>query len=339
MAHRSAEDAVGPRCAVVALGGNAITLENQAGTYAEMEANCRRMARAVWELVDAGWRVVVTHGNGPQVGNLAVQGQRAADEIPDLPLHALDAMTQGLIGHLLTLALINEARGPVPPIASVVTHVVVSQDDPAFDRPTKPIGPFYGEGEGEALARRHGWQLVDDSSRGWRRVVPSPHPVEIMEIDVLRRLVDSGAVIIAAGGGGVPVTASHGVQGVEAVVDKDRTAAILARALGADALILVTGVDSVMVDFGTPQARELREASAAQMLRLLEEGQFPPGSMGPKVEAAIGFVQHSGGAAVITSAEHLADALADDAIVGTRVVADESALRAAGSKRPAGSMT
>lgn len=137
----------------------------------------------------------------------------------------------------------------------------------------------------------------------------------------------------------MPVTASHGVQGVEAVVDKDRTAAILARALGADALILVTGVDSVMVDFGTPQARELREASAAQMLRLLEEGQFPPGSMGPKVEAAIGFVQHSGGAAVITSAEHLADALADDAIVGTRVVADESALRAEGSKRPAGSMT
>ncbi len=324
MAHRSTPD-TRPPCAMVALGGNAITLESQTGTYAEMEANCREIARALWDLIAAGWRIVLTHGNGPQVGNLAIQGQRSADEVPALPLHALDAMTQGLIGHLISLALINEARGPVPPLASIVTHVVVNEDDSAFLKPSKPIGPFYSPKEAVALAERNGWQVADDSSRGLRRVVPSPLPVEILEIESLRRMVDAGFLVIAAGGGGVPVSSRSEPHGVEAVVDKDRTAAVLASDIGADALVLVTGVDSVMVDFGTPRARALDTATVSTMRDLLEEGQFPAGSMGPKVEAAIDFVQHSGGTAVITSAAHLAEALSDSPRIGTRVVPDEPA--------------
>ncbi len=315
-----------PGLAVVALGGNAITLENQAGTSAEMADKCRDMARALWALIGSGWRVVITHGNGPQVGNLALQSMRSADEVPPLPLHALDAMTQGLIGHLIELAIVNEAPAQSPPVASVVTHVVVGNDDPAFDHPTKPIGPFYSLEEGARLAARHGWQVVDDSSRGQRRVVASPQPLAILEVDALKLMIDAGILVIACGGGGIPVSEDMGIHGVEAVIDKDRSAAVLAAALNADALILVTGVDSVMVDFGTPAARVLTEASTESMRGLLAEGQFPPGSMGPKVEAAIAFAEHSGGTAVITSAEHLADALAPDASVGTRIVAMAPAL-------------
>lgn len=310
-----------PGLAVVALGGNAITRETQAGTYAEMVDNCRDMARALWALIDDGWRVVVTHGNGPQVGNLAIQSMRSVDEVPALPLHALDAMTQGLIGHLIELAIINEACGELPPIASVVTHVVVHEDDPAFGNPSKPIGPFYSLEEGTHLAALHGWQVVDDSSRGQRRVVASPRPLAILEVEALKRMVDAGILVIACGGGGIPISMDGQIQGREAVVDKDRSAAVLAAEMDADALILVTGVDSVMVDFGTPAAQVLAKASTERMRGLLEEGQFPPGSMGPKVEAAIAFAEHSGGTAVITSAAHLADALAPDASVGTRVVA------------------
>lgn len=332
MAHPSPQRAT-PGLAVVALGGNAITLESQTGTYDDMVANCRDMARALWGLLDAGWDIVITHGNGPQVGSLAISSMRSAEEVPPMPLHALDAMTQGLIGHLIELALINEAqdragdgpRRPMPPIASVVTHVVVGKDDPAFDNPTKPIGPFYSAEEGARLADLHSWQVVDDSSRGLRRVVPSPVPLEILEIEALRRMIDAGILVIACGGGGIPVRVGEGVLGVEAVVDKDRSAAVLAAELKADALILVTGVASVMVDFGTPTARVLHEASVAQMQSLLEEGQFPPGSMGPKVEAAVSFVGQSGGTAVITSAAHVADALAAQADVGTRIVPETAA--------------
>lgn len=315
-----------PGLVVVALGGNAITLETQAGTYAEMVDNCGEMARALWDLLEDGWRVVVTHGNGPQVGNLAIQTRQSADHVPAMPLHALDAMTQGLIGHLIELALLNEARGVVPPVASVVTHVVVHEDDPAFARPTKPIGPFYSVEEGARLSALHGWTVIDDASRGQRRVVASPRPVEILEVAALRRMIDAGILVIACGGGGIPVSSGEVIRGVEAVVDKDRSAAVLASELDADALILVTGVDSVMVDFGTPAARVLTEASTRRMQGLLDEGQFPPGSMGPKVEAAIDFVDHSGGIAVITSAACLAQALAPNASVGTRIVRCEPVL-------------
>ncbi len=321
-----ATQAAAPGLAVVALGGNAITLENQAGTYDEMADNCRDMARALWALIGSGWRVVITHGNGPQVGNLALQSMRSADEVPPLPLHALDAMTQGLIGHLIELAIVNEAPAQSPPVASVVTHVVVGNDDPAFDHPTKPIGPFYSFEEGARLAARHGWQVIDDSSRGQRRVVASPQPLAILEVDALKLMIDAGILVIACGGGGIPVSEDVGIHGVEAVIDKDRSAAVLAAAVHADALILVTGVDSVMVDFGTPAAHVLTEASTERMRGLLAEGQFPPGSMGPKVEAAIAFAEDSGGTAVITSAAHLADALAPDACVGTRIVAMAPAL-------------
>ncbi len=321
MTHPSSRRGAVPGLAVVALGGNAITLETQAGTYVEMAQNCRDMARSLWALIDSGWRVVVTHGNGPQVGNLAIQSMRSADEVPDLPLHALDAMTQGLIGHLIELAIVNEARGQAPPVASVVTHVIVQDDDPAFVTPTKPIGPFYSLEEGAHLAALHGWQVIDDASRGQRRVVASPRPLGILEVEALRRMIDAGILVIACGGGGIPITTEGEIQGIEAVVDKDRSAAVLAAELNADALILVTGVDSVMVDFGTPKAQELTDVSTERMRGLLEEGQFPSGSMGPKVEAAIAFAEHSGGTAVITSAAHLAEALAPDATVGTRVVA------------------
>jgi carbamate kinase len=265
--------------------------------------------------------VVVTHGNGPQVGNLALQheGGAAAAVIPAQPLFVLGAMTQGQIGHMLTLALRN-ATGGTPPVASVVTHVVVNARDPAFRKPTKPIGPFFSGHRARALAAQRGWQIVDDAGRGLRRVVPSPEPEEILEQDAIRTLVRRGFLVIAAGGGGIPVVRrGRRVSGFDAVIDKDHTAALLAETVGATALLLLTGVDRVMLDFGKPTERPIREMTAAEAREHLADGQFPPGSMGPKVAAAIRFVEKSGRTAIITSMRRALAAL--DGTDGTHVVA------------------
>lgn len=310
----------GRRTVVIALGGNAITAEDQSGTYAEMLVNCQRMAKAVSEIVEGGWRVVVTHGNGPQVGNLSLQQGAAEQTVPAQPLSSLVAMTQGWLGGLIELALCNTGSPSMPPVVSVVTHVVVDPKDGGFLRPTKPIGPFYDKDTAQERVDELGWQMVEDSGRGYRRVVASPHPVAMLESDAIATLVREGFLVIAAGGGGVPVVRSRGLlQGVDAVVDKDRAAAVLAAQLKADALLLVTGVDSVLLDFGKPTERALNDVAVAEMIRHNDDGQFPAGSMGPKVEAAVEYLSQFNGQAVITSVEKMVQVLEGARGVGTRI--------------------
>ena len=296
------------KTAVIALGGNALTREGESGTCDEMLANAAAMAAAVNEVIEAGWRVVIVHGNGPQVGNLALQ-QEATTIVPAQPLALLGAMTQGQLGSLIARA-IDLLRGPGT-AAALVTHITVDPADPAFRSPSKPIGPFFGHAEAQRLAASRGWVIQPDSGRGYRRVVPSPEPTGVIEIDALRALVSAGHLVIAAGGGGIPVAAVGRRGGtVEAVIDKDRAAGLIARLLGAQALLLVTAVDRVMLDYGTPMQSELGTITAGEAARYLDDGQFPPGSMGPKIESALRFLAAGGELAVITSPGLLAATLA-----------------------------
>jgi carbamate kinase len=290
------------RCALIALGGNALCTVDQEGTYAEQRENARAMAASISELIGAGWRVVVVHGNGPQVGALAVQQEEAAATIPAQPLSSLCAMTQGYLGSLIALAL-RERLGPGHQVVSVVTHVVVHGDDPGFAAPSKPIGAFLTESDARRLGEAHEWTVGDDAGRGFRRLVPSPEPLAILEADAIRHLVDDGVVVIACGGGGVPIAMSaDGYVGVDAVIDKDLAAQRLASTIGADVLALVTAVPTVHLDHGTPRERELHALTVDAAARYLAEGQFAAGSMGPKIAAAIRFIEEGGRAAAITSA-------------------------------------
>lgn len=307
--------------AVVAVGGNALTREDQEGTPEQIGANAARVAAGVAGLCRSGWRVVVVHGNGPQVGNLAIQQEAGLDLVPAQPLHSLGAMSQGQLGSVLVLT-IDSILGPGSAVA-IVSHMTVDPGDAAFETPTKPIGPFFSTEQSGALAAERGWIMREDSGRGYRRVVPSPRPGRLLEDAAVAALLADGRVVLAGGGGGVAVTtdASGRYRGVEAVIDKDAAAARIAGSLKADALILVTGVDAVSIDFGTPQARVVRQLSIDLAEKHLDEGQFPAGSMGPKVRAAIDFVRSSGGTTVITSAEHLLDAMDPASATGTRIVA------------------
>jgi carbamate kinase len=310
------------RTAVVALGGNALAAEGQHGTYDEQRANAAAMAVPICALLDAGWRVVVVHGNGPQVGNLAIQQEKGRGEVAAMPMFSLGAMTEGQLGSLIAIALYGVC-GKRHRIAALLTHVIVDVDDPAFSRPTKPIGPFFTEDVASRLAAARGWDVAEDAGRGFRRVVASPEPKGFVEIDAVRALLDTGHVVVAGGGGGIPVGRRDGVwDGVDAVIDKDYAAAELARQLQAEALVLVTGVDAVQLDFGKPTQRPLTLVDAAEAERHLAEGQFPEGSMGPKVRAAVRFVRGGGRVAAITRAELVVDTLAADPArrVGTRIV-------------------
>jgi carbamate kinase len=314
------------RTAVVALGGNAFTREGQRGSYAEMARNAHAMATTVHELRRAGWNVVVVHGNGPQVGNLAIQQEEGAEVVPPLPLSALGAMTQGQLGSLITMSLHQTAPREQLEIATLVTHVAVSLDDPAFSAPSKPIGPFFAEDAVPEMIQTRGWTMAEDAGRGYRRVVPSPRPLSIVEANTVRRLVRDGVIVVAAGGGGVPVVDNgRGYTGVDAVIDKDYAAQLLANQLGAEALVLVTGVAHVAVDFGTPRQRLITEIGVDEMERHLADGQFPEGSMGPKVRAGVRFLRQGGRQVVVTTPEYAASALRDwpglDGRMGTRVLA------------------
>jgi carbamate kinase len=304
---------------VLALGGNALSQAGQSGTYEEQAANAAAMAAAICGLLDAGRGVVIVHGNGPQVGALALQQEEGVALVPPQPLFALGAMTQGQLGSLLGLALRNACGERAARVVSLTTHVLVDPADPGFAHPTKPIGPFFPPEQARALAASRGWVVGEDAGRGWRRMVASPEPLAIVEADAIRSLAAAGFLVVAAGGGGVPVTrADGGIHGVDAVVDKDLAAALLAAATGADALVLVTGVDQVALDFGTDRERPVDAMTADEAERHLLAGQFPPGSMGPKIAAAVRFLRAGGKLAVITSPPHLVAAL--DGRHGTRIV-------------------
>jgi carbamate kinase len=295
---------------VVALGGNALIRAGERGTAAEQLAALRETVSALQPLLRE--ELVVTHGNGPQVGNELLRQERAADEVPPLPLWLAVAQTQAEIG-----ALIQSELAPVAgrPVACLLTHVRVDPGDPAFDNPTKPVGPFYGGEEAEQLERERGWQLVEDAGRGSRRVVPSPVPLEIIELESVRALLYAGAIPVAVGGGGIPVAAQNGkLKGIDAVIDKDRASALLARELDAERLLILTEVPAVYEAFGSRDQRELRQLSADDAEALLPD--LPPGSMRPKVEAAVDLAR-AGGETLITSQDALAEALAGRA--GTRI--------------------
>jgi carbamate kinase len=278
---------------VVALGGNALMRPGERGTAAEQLANLRRAVTALQPLLAPG--LVLTHGNGPQVGNELLRQERAADEAPPLPLWLAVAQTQAEIG-----ALIAAELRPYANPACVLTHVRVAADDPAFDRPTKPIGPFYSAEQAEQLQRERGWAMVSDSNRGHRRVVPSPQPLEVVELEVIRSLTESGAVAIACGGGGIPVVRrGDRLTGVDAVIDKDRASALLARGLKAERLVILTEVPAVYRNFGADDQEEIPRLTRAEADALLPE--LAEGSMRPKVEAALAF----GGETLITNFDAL----------------------------------
>lgn len=321
------------RIIVAAFGGNAVTRSKERGSYTEQLANVRVMCEEVLPLIEAGHRVVIIHGNGPQVGALALQVEAGkALGVPDQPFDVLGAMTQGQIGYLIQQTLGNiliersavvgpaTSAGTVPTVTSVVTQVLVDPADPAFQHPTKPIGPFYDRELAESLAAEKGWTVVQDADRGWRRVVPSPQPIEVIEASAIRALIAAGTIVVAGGGGGVPVVREPGgtLRGIEAVIDKDYAAERLAALVGADTLLLLTGVHRISVDYGTPTQRELDVISLDEARRLLAEGQFPAGSMGPKVKAAIRFIEDGGQEAIVTAPEVLAAALRGTD--GTRIV-------------------
>jgi carbamate kinase len=306
---------------VVAIGGNALVEEGERGTWEEQLGHARVVADQLVALRADGHSVVLTHGNGPHVGALLLQQALGSEETPTLPLDAVIAMTQGEIGYLLETALAQ--ADPALRTATVLTRVVVEREPGA--PPTKPVGPFYGREEAERLAAQRGWDVATDSGRGWRRVVESPRPVEIVGLESIRTLLDSGVMVIAGGGGGIPVVRGRdGLVGVAGVIDKDRCAAELAAVLGADLLVLLTGVPRVALDFGTRWERPLERVTVSDALRGLEEGEFPPGSMGPKLESAARFVAATGGEAVIAAADRLAASVAGRD--GTRVVAEAVAL-------------
>ena len=299
---------------VVALGGNALMRPGERGTAAEQRANLRGTCEALRPLLTDG-DLVVTHGNGPQVGNELVRQERAADEVPPLPLYLAVAQTQAEIGALIEVELAPVAGRPV---VCLLTHVRVDEHDPAFESPTKPVGPFYSEEQAHELERERGWDVREDAGRGWRRVVPSPRPLEVIELAAIRALLASGTIAVACGGGGIPVASRDDrLNGIDAVIDKDRASSVLARALDADRLLILTDVDAVSSGWGTPEQQELRELTADDAESLLPE--LAAGSIGPKVEAAAAFARATRRDALITSPSALAAALAGDA--GTRVSA------------------
>lgn len=312
------------KLAVVAIGGNALLVEGQKGTIQEQMVNALEMARQIARMVQRGWRVIVTHGNGPQVGFILLRSDRSADILPRLPLDICVADSQGGIGYIVGSALQTALAelGLDASVATVLTRSTVRADDPAFQNPTKPIGPFMTKEDAEHHRDSDGWHIVEDAGRGYRRVVPSPEPTRILELDAIKLLVDRGHTVIAGGGGGIPVVEKENgrYEGVEAVIDKDLASSLLARELGADLLLISTGVPRVSINFRQPDQRELETMTLDEARQFMAEGQFPAGSMGPKIEAAMRFLEGEvDGKVLITSPESVIEAL--DGRTGTWMTA------------------
>jgi carbamate kinase len=325
-----------PDTVVIAFGGNAILPSGGSGSLADQRANVRTMAAQLGELLLAGYRVVVTHGNGPQVGEIMLRSELTKDQVPPLTLDMAGAMSQGQIGYMLQQEIDRflVVAGRRQTTCSLVTQVVVERHDPAFQTPTKPIGRFYSETDAVKLRKDRGWVMVEDAGRGYRRVVPSPTPLEIVEWPAIRALIGSDVLTIAAGGGGIPVVREPdgALSGVEAVIDKDLAAERLASLVNATDLVLLTEVENVAVDFGTPRQRPLGSVSLEELKGYAADGQFPEGSMGPKVRAVIKFLESGGRRAVITSAERLLEAVVEGT-AGTNVYARAAVPEGSGGTR------
>lgn len=306
---------------VVAIGGNAILSEKDQGTIDEQIKNIRIVCSKIVGLIQQGYQVIVTHGNGPQVGQALLRHKLSAGIVSEGTLDACGAETQGLLGYLIQQVLRNELdkAGLSLDVAAIVTQVLVDKQDKAFQEPTKPIGPFYSKDEAEAVSRKYDRKIVEDSGRGYRMVVPSPIPVDIVEKNTILSLLKSGNVVIAAGGGGIPVVRQdNGLAGVAAVIDKDAASSLLARTVGADYLLLLTGVEKVCINYRQGNECQLDFLPVWQAEKYLAEGQFPEGSMAPKIRAAIEFVKNGGTKAIITTLTNISAALQGQ--TGTAIV-------------------
>jgi len=298
------------RTIVIALGGNALLKKGERLTVdRQMKAMTSAMNSLV-PLFKSRYNIVITHGSGPQVGNLILQNEMAKKEISPSPLYVLDAEIEGGIGYMLAQSLLNvlKKKNLNRPVVTVVTQALVDRNDPMFKRPTKPIGPFYSKNEAEVL-RRSGFTVVDDAGRGYRRVVASPKPKEIIESKSIKSLCENGTIVIAAGGGGIPVyKIKNELHGIAAVIDKDLASSCLANGIGAETLLILTGVESVCLDYGTSREKKIKRMNVKDAKRYLKEGHFPEGSMGPKIEAAVEFLSNGGKRVLITSPGKMSEA-------------------------------
>ena len=297
------------KIALIAFGGNAILPETQRGLQSEQMKNAQKAARLMTHIVKKGYDLIIVHGNGPQVGNLLIQMEESITKVPPFSLEVCDAMTEGSMGFMLEKAIINELRKNSldKDMATLITQVVVDREDPAFENPTKPVGPFYSKYRAQMLRIEKKWKMVEDAGRGYRKVVPSPKPIDVIPKRIIRDLVHSGKIVIAIGGGGIPVIINgRGLfQGVEAVIDKDYAASLVAREVKADLFIILTNVDRVYLNYGTPDEKPIGVMAVRQAEEYLSQGQFPPGSMGPKIKSAIEYIKSGGKEVLITSANQL----------------------------------
>jgi carbamate kinase len=308
------------KLAVVAIGGNAV---NRPGEKPTAENMLSAIEEAMGYLVDMldEYDIVITHGNGPQVGNILIQQEMAKEVIPPFPIDVNDAQTQGSLGYMIVQALRNRLaeRGLNREVAALITQIVVDKNDEAFKKPSKPVGPFYTEEEARRLMMEKGWIMKEDAGRGWRRVVPSPKPLDIVEKEIIQMLLRNDVIVVAAGGGGIPVVRENGkLKGIEAVIDKDRASALLAIEINADELIILTGVEKVALNYGKPNQTFVDTLIVDDAMKYLKEGHFPAGSMGPKIEAAIDFVSATNKTCLITDMRKLKEALSGK--TGTRIV-------------------
>jgi carbamate kinase len=319
--HKPSTSAGSPT-AVVALGGHAFMRRGEVGSHEEHIRNARTICDQLMTLVQRDYRLVITHGNGPQVGAMLDRNEMSREQVPVMPLDVLVAQTEGSLGYYLQQELLNslKRRGLRRFVVTVVTQVVVDPEDPAFDEPTKPVGPFLSEAEAKRRAREDGWIVGEDAGRGWRRLVPSPVPKKVIQRTMIREAARQGHIVVAAGGGGIPVlrNANGDYEGVEAVIDKDRTSGVLAQQVGADLLIILTAVDRAYLRYNQPDQTPLGAVTLSECARYIKEGHFPPGSMGPKIGAIHEFLTLGGRRALITTPEKLELALEGDA--GTHFV-------------------
>jgi carbamate kinase len=310
------------RLALIAFGGNALLPENQRGIQEEQMKNAEKAAQLMAHIIRKGYELIIVHGNGPQVGNLLIQMEEAVTKVPPYSLDLCDAMTEGSMGFMLERAITNELRRHSidKEVITLVTQVVVDRNDPAFDSPTKPVGPFYTRYRAQQLAREKKWTVVEDAGRGYRKVVPSPKPIDVVPKWIIRDLVQAGRIVVAAGGGGIPVILNNRglFEGVEAVIDKDYAASLIAREVKVDLFIILTGIEEVYINFGKPDQQEMPVLTVDEAQKYLEEGQFPPGSMGPKIQAAIDYIKAGGKEVLITKASHFKAALLKRS--GTRII-------------------